>query len=85
MNFAQKESSYLEERKSSWILGKGKVDVVLRVSRSKDFSGERWSFHSIYKTHKLEEMSTSMPQLYIKKQKNDETIFPLAWNMFTDD
>ena len=28
MNFAQKESSFYEEKKSLWILGKGKVDVT---------------------------------------------------------
>ena len=41
MNFAQKESSYLEERKSSWILGKGKVDVTCFWEQKKIFSVER--------------------------------------------
>ena len=44
---------------------------MLPVSGSKKnlFSVERRSFHSIYKPRIIEEMRTSMPQLYIKKQK----------------
>ena len=38
MNFVQKEISYLEEKKSLWILGKGKVDVTGFWKQKKSFS-----------------------------------------------
>ena len=44
MNFAQKESSYLEERKSSWILGKGKVDVTCFWEQKKKIFGRKMIF-----------------------------------------